>query len=509
MRNMNVDLKTALLIYVMITFVQTMILAQQFFRNKETKEIKWWFLWSALLSVSFVFVLMRDTSSLFLRNLVIVLQNVLMVASAASLYLGTVKFFGRKVHYYKHITAISFLAFVFVILTFVSPDPYIRSIIINSYLAIYTLLPAYYLLKKHRFKKYSIIPVLISALLTLGMILVVRTVYMSTGSLHPENMFVDHVLNYATYLVLVPASVIFTFSFVVLLNERLSNNIKEAKDHFELLFSLSPDDIAITRLSDGLIVNINESYSKITGYSKSEAVEKTTTDINLWIDPEQRKKFVKEIEEKGSCNNFEVDFKAKDGRIISGLLSARVIEISGEKHIISTNRDITGLKILEREKLAEAEKWEKTFDGITDAVFLLDNDGIIIKFNNATEKIIGPGDYRGKHCWEIVHQTDGHIENCPFLRMKKSLKRESMFLNVGDKWFEVTTDPIIQDGKLNGAVHIISDITERYKAQEELKHRAKELKEMNDVMIGRELRMTELKQEINELLKKLGSEPKY
>jgi transcriptional regulator with PAS, ATPase and Fis domain len=93
--------------------------------------------------------------------------------------------------------------------------------------------------------------------------------------------------------------------------------------------------------------------------------------------------------------------------------------------------------------------------------------------------------------------------------MKESLKRESMFLNVGDKWFEVTTDPIIQDGKLNGAVHIISDITERYKAQEELKHRARELKEMNDAMIGRELRMTELKSEINELLKKIGSEPKY
>jgi len=303
---------------------------------------------------------------------------------------------------------------------------------------------------------------------------------------------------------------IFTFSFVVLLNERLSNNINEARDHFELLFSLSPDDIAITRLSDGMIVNINESYSKITGYSKSEAIGRKTTEIDLWVEPEQRKKFVKEIEEKGSCNNFEVDFKAKDGRIISGLLSARVIEINGEKHIISTNRDITGLKILEREKLAEAEKWEKTFDGISDCVFLLDPEARVVKYNSATEKILGEGDYIGKHCWEIVHQTEGHIENCPFLRMKKSLKRESMFLNVGDKWFEVTTDPIVSEkNTLTGAVHIISDITERHKAQEELKRTASELKEMNDIMVGRELKMTELKEEINKLLKECGKEPKY
>ncbi|MFA7124095.1 MAG: PAS domain S-box protein [Candidatus Delongbacteria bacterium] len=510
MRNMNVDLKTVSLIYVILTFVQTVIFAQQYIKNKESKEIRWWFLWSALLNISFVLVLLRDTSSIFLRNLVIIMQNVLMTASAAALYLGTVKFFGRKVHYYKHITAISLLAFVYIFFTFAHYDPYYRSMMTNFYLAFYTLLPAYYLFNKQRYKRYSIIPVLISAFLTLGIVLVLRAGYIASDLLHPENMFIDHPLNYFSYLVLLATSVIFTFSFVVLLNERLSEKINETKNHFELLFSLSPDDIAITRLSDGLIVNINESYSKITGYSKSEAIGRKTTDIDLWAEPDQRKKFVKEIEEKGSCNNFEVNFKAKDGRIISGLLSARVIDLGGEKHIISTNRDITGLKMLEREKLAEAEKWEKTFDGISDSVFLLDPEAKVIKYNSATEKILGKGDYIGKHCWEIVHQTEGHIENCPFLRMKKSLKRESMFLNVGDKWFEVTTDPIVSDkNTLTGAVHIISDITIRYKAQEELKRTARELKEMNDIMVGREIKMTELKQEINELLKESGKEPKY
>ncbi|MDD4205705.1 MAG: PAS domain-containing protein, partial [Candidatus Delongbacteria bacterium] len=488
---MNVDLKTVSLIYVILTFVQTVIFAQQYLKNKEAKEIRWWFLWSALLSVSFALVLMRGSSSLFLRNLVITLQNVFMTASAASLYLGTVKFFGRKVHYYKHIAAIIFLTFVYILFTFAHYDPYYRSILTNSYLAFYVLAAAYYLFKKQRYKRYSIIPVLISAFLILGIMLVLRVAYIASGSLHPENMFVDHPLNYLSYLVLLGTSVVFTFSFVVLLNERLSEKINEAKDHFELLFSLSPDDIAITRLSDGLILNINESYSKITGYSKSEAIGKTTTEINLWIEPEQRKKFVKEIEDKGICNNFEVDFKAKDGRIVSGLLSARVIDISGKKHIISTNRDITKLKILEREKLAEAEKWEKTFDGISDSVFLLDTDGKVIKYNSATEKILGKGDYIGKHCWEIVHKTIGHIENCPFVRMENSLKRESMLLNVREKWYEVTVDPMLNDGILTGAVHIISDITARKKSEDELNSSMAELRQMNSLMVGREIKMTE------------------
>jgi PAS domain S-box-containing protein len=506
---MNVDLKTVSLIYVVITFVQTLIFSQQYIKNKEAKEIKWWFLWSMCLSISFIMVLLRDASSGHLKNLLIVLQNVFMSGGAAFLYIGTVSFFGRKIHYYKHITAIGSLGLVFILFTFFNYHPYTRTVIINSYLAFYSLAPAYYLYKRERYKSSSVLPLLLSAFFILSIVFILRIILMITSDMDPENVFDGHPLNTATFFASIVSGLIFTFGFVVLLNERLSGKINETKDHFERLFSLSPDDIAISRLSDGLIININESYTKMLGYSKSETIGKSALEINLWRYPEERKRFVNEINEKGSCDNFQVELVAKDGTILSGLLSARVIQVNGEKHIISSNRDVTELRKLERERLAEAEKWEKTFDGITDAVFLLDNDGKIIKFNNATEKIIGPGDYTGKHCWEIVHKTTGHIENCPFLRMKESLKRESMFLNVGDKWFEVTTDPIIQDGKLNGAVHIISDITERYKAQEELKHRARELKEMNDAMIGRELRMTELKSEINELLKKIGSEPKY
>ncbi len=506
---MNIDLRTVTLIYIFVSSIQTVIFAQQYLKNKEAKEIRWWFLWSALLSVSFLLVLMRDTSSFFLRNLVITLQSVFMTGGAASLYIGTVKFFGRKVRYYKHISAISFIAFVYILFTFAHYDPYYRSILTNFYLAFYLLAAAYYLYKRERYKRYSIIPVLISAFLILGIVLALRVAYIAQGSLHPENMFVNHPLNHISYLVLLCTSIIFTFSFVVLLNERLSEKINEAKDHFKLLFSLSPDDIAITRLNDGLIVNINESYSKITGYSKNEAVGKTTTELNLWIDPEYRTRFVKEIEEKSYCDNFEVDFKTKDGRIVSGLLSARVIDINGEKHIISSNRDITELKILEREKLAEAEKWETTFNGISDSVFLLDTEGKILKYNQATEKIIGEGDYIGKHCWEIVHKTNSHFENCPFLRTKASLKRESMLLNVDESWFEVTTDPILSNGVLTGAVHIISDITVRKKAEDELNGSYRELRHMNDIMVGREIKMTELKQEINELLKESGKEPKY
>ncbi len=75
----------------------------------------------------------------------------------------------------------------------------------------------------------------------------------------------------------------------------------------------------------------------------------------------------------------------------------------------------------------------------------------------------------GKHCWDIVHGTTEPIAECPILRMRRSLQRERMDMQVGERWFEVTVDPILDAEKhLTGAVHIISDITERKRGEASL-----------------------------------------
>jgi PAS domain S-box-containing protein len=128
---------------------------------------------------------------------------------------------------------------------------------------------------------------------------------------------------------------------------------------------------------------------------------------------------------------------------------------------------------ISKEKLSSiADEWQTIFDSINDAVSLIDTQGRIMQCNKAMSEFISKPfpEIIGHKCWELMHGSTKPIPECPIVRMKKSMKRETLTLPLMGRWFEVTTDPIIDKrGKLAGAVHIIVDITERKQAEEKLK----------------------------------------
>jgi len=146
-----------------------------------------------------------------------------------------------------------------------------------------------------------------------------------------------------------------------------------------------------------------------------------------------------------------------------------------------------------------ASQWRDTLDAVTDAIWLMDLDQTIIRCNKAAARFLKK-DYLsiiGRKCFDLVHGGLGPVEGCPFLRMYSSKRREVVRLPSGDRWLSVSVTPLKnKEGKVTGAIHVVSDVTRARRAAEEMKESGRRLANILEgvgeglLILDRECRVT-------------------
>ncbi|MBM4270543.1 MAG: PAS domain S-box protein [Deltaproteobacteria bacterium] len=127
---------------------------------------------------------------------------------------------------------------------------------------------------------------------------------------------------------------------------------------------------------------------------------------------------------------------------------------------------------------ASVLQWQTVFDTIHDPICLLDIEGKILRCNKAMKNFLGKTQEEvvGHTCWELVHGTSKPIEGCPIVQMKETLRRETLILQLDNRWVNVIVDPLTDaTGALIGAIHIISDVTEHKQTEETVKKQLEEI----------------------------------
>jgi len=164
--------------------------------------------------------------------------------------------------------------------------------------------------------------------------------------------------------------------------------LHESEERFRIAFLTSPDSININKM-DGTYVEINKGFTELTGYSREDVIGKSSIDINIWDDQEDRKTLVEGLQKSSRFENMEAQFRMKDGSLKTGLLSASVIQLHGEPHILSITKDISASKKVEREK----EKLEAQLRQVykMEAIGTMAG-GIAHDFNNILTVILGNAD---------------------------------------------------------------------------------------------------------------------
>jgi PAS domain S-box-containing protein len=132
-----------------------------------------------------------------------------------------------------------------------------------------------------------------------------------------------------------------TFARDITERKQAVSALKTSEEKFSKAFISSPDMIVISSLTEGRIVEVNEGFLRKLGFRREDVIGKTSSELNLWVNSQDRIKYTDILRSEKEIKEFEADVRNKSGEVLSCLLSAGLIELDGEPHILSVARDIT------------------------------------------------------------------------------------------------------------------------------------------------------------------------
>jgi len=167
--------------------------------------------------------------------------------------------------------------------------------------------------------------------------------------------------------------------------------LRQSEEKFAKAFHASPDSIVIVRLEDGVVIDANEGFERLTGYRTDAAVGLSTVgQLGIWVDPERRTAYVTLLRTHGEVNNFEHDIRRKDGKLRHCSVSSVAIEIGGEPCAISIVHDVTEQRRAELERAKSEEKFATVFHASPDGIMILRaEDGLILDLNESFRRMLG------------------------------------------------------------------------------------------------------------------------
>lgn len=161
---------------------------------------------------------------------------------------------------------------------------------------------------------------------------------------------------------------------------RRSSALEMASRVLETALETSPDAIFINRLGDGVYTMINQGFTELTGLTSQDVLGRTPDDLGLWAHPKDSRRIMAAIRRHGTVKDYEIVFRLQGGELRTGLLSANIIHLNGEPHVLSVAKDIHLLKKAQSAIKESEAKYRLLVEHAKDAIFI-HQDGEV-KFPN-------------------------------------------------------------------------------------------------------------------------------
>jgi PAS domain S-box-containing protein len=176
----------------------------------------------------------------------------------------------------------------------------------------------------------------------IGQEMIIKT--LDTGNLHSceyQLQIPGGVRDYEARLVVSGADEVLAIVRDITERKQAESTLQNLAQKFSKAFNCSPDPITISTLKDGRYVEVNDSFVRLSGYERDEAIGRTAFDLNIWVHESDRTELIQQLKTNGVVRDCKLAFRRKSGEVVTTLLSAEVIDLDGVPHILAINHDIT------------------------------------------------------------------------------------------------------------------------------------------------------------------------
>jgi diguanylate cyclase (GGDEF)-like protein/PAS domain S-box-containing protein len=373
---MILDIKTLALIQCLIFITQVIVLFVQFKVSRAYWGIGWWVLGSAFMALGVVLMPLATVKSM---RIIAGFANPMVVLGQVLLYVGILRFLGKREK--RRIVGTVFTAFFisYEYFIYISYDLTARTVLINAALAVITVMTAHSLLFD-RDKPVSVPESFCAAVFAIyGFFVAFRASYTLITPIHTYQD--EEILLIVGLIVPTIISILWTFGFVLMLNQRLNIEIQESEEKYRSILNASPDDITITDLS-GRIIMISPASKKMFGYDEDYEgfIDKHIIDFVTPEDAERARTNIVKMFHGGHPKPNEYLGLRRDRSTFNIEINSGLIHDSNGKpvNMVFVVRDITERKLAEQKiqlliEQLERERNTAQQDSITDSLTGLAN----------------------------------------------------------------------------------------------------------------------------------------
>ena len=270
--------------------------------------------------------------------------------------------------------------------------------------------------------------------------------------------------------------------------KRSENELRLSEERFRKIFHSSPIPTLIS-LPEGPIVDVNDAWLRMTGFTRLEAIGHSTTELGMVPDPGERDRLWEDLLEKRRLSNVEIVRRTKSGELRHILNTLELVELNDQTCILNMQVDITERKRMEDEIRHLSQYLELIIENANVWLDVLDKDGNITMWNKAAEEISGFSKEEvigHKGVWDSLYPDESYREQVlervrEIIEKGITTERETTIRRRdGEARIMFWRSRGLHDANGNsiGYVSLGLDITERRRMENELRQHSEHLEEL-------------------------------